>query len=554
LAGALAVIALGLPIAGAFAIAVATRDAMTDRAMEGELATARAVAAQAGRTLDFAVGLAQAAARRPGLIAFVRDRDLEQVQDVLENLFSADLYRAVGAYDARGRLLASEPRPPRLPAEVGFDRASYVSEPVVEDVDAVLYVREALLGDDRGVVGYVVAEVSFDRTIFGFSSLRFGDTGSLSLVDRTGVVLLTGDPLRRGTTLRAPEVIDLVSPRREGTAQYHAEAIGRDVVAAFVPVEGADWGVLASQDRSEVLADVDAVRRALTIGAVVLVLVGMAVAYLLWRNVTAYEETIDADQRDLEVAARELERTNHEVEAANEMLRDFVAVAAHDLRSPLSVVSGFAELLADSGEGLAPERRAEYIGMIHHQASAMAAIVDDLQTISRLDAGGLEVERLAVSAREAIDSVVGSMETDGEPVSVSCPSDLTVLADPDHLERMLRNYVTNALKYGGPPVVVTAASSGGSVEFRVCDGGPGVPPEFVPRLFEKFARANAPARREQPGTGLGLCIVRGLAEANGGGAWYEPAATGSCFAFRLPEGGPTPPRAPDAGRQPVGAS
>jgi signal transduction histidine kinase len=110
----------------------------------------------------------------------------------------------------------------------------------------------------------------------------------------------------------------------------------------------------------------------------------------------------------------------------------------------------------------------------------------------------------------------------------------SVHADPDHVERILTNYVTNALKYGERPVEVEAREDDGWVEIRVRDHGSGVPEEFIPRMWEKFARPNDSSDREK-GTGLGLSIVAGLARANGGTAWYEPNhPRGSCFCIRLP--------------------
>jgi signal transduction histidine kinase len=120
---------------------------------------------------------------------------------------------------------------------------------------------------------------------------------------------------------------------------------------------------------------------------------------------------------------------------------------------------------------------------------------------------------------------------------VSCSPDLIVRVDPHHLGRILDNYVQNAFKYGEPPVHIEATREGDMVAVRVRDHGPGVAPEFVSRLFGKFARANTPAAKAQKGTGLGLSIVRGLALANGGQARYEPnVPKGSCFVVELPAG------------------
>ncbi|MGH2678216.1 MAG: sensor histidine kinase, partial [Actinomycetota bacterium] len=107
---------------------------------------------------------------------------------------------------------------------------------------------------------------------------------------------------------------------------------------------------------------------------------------------------------------------------------------------------------------------------------------------------------------------------------------LRVRVDPDHLEQILMNYVSNAMRYGRPPVRIDAGRRDRFVEIVVADSGSGVPPAFVPRLFEEFAQAG----RSGTGTGLGLSIVLGLARAQGGDAWYEAGEPGARFCVRLP--------------------
>lgn len=120
-----------------------------------------------------------------------------------------------------------------------------------------------------------------------------------------------------------------------------------------------------------------------------------------------------------------------------------------------------------------------------------------------------------------------------EHVRTCCPSgDLCVVADRVRVEQMLGNLVSNALKYGSPPVTVSAAASGREAVVRVADRGPGVAEDFRPRLFQQFSRAHG---LRASGTGLGLYVVQSLAQAQGGRAWYEPnPGGGSCFCFSLP--------------------
>jgi len=141
--------------------------------------------------------------------------------------------------------------------------------------------------------------------------------------------------------------------------------------------------------------------------------------------------------------------------------------------------------------------------------------------------------RLATALASYLDANREELGT----IAVTCPPELVAVVDPSHLTRILDNYVGNAFKYGDPQVCIEAERVGDFVELRVRDHGPGVPPEFVSRLFTKFGRADTPTTRAAQGTGLGLSIVKALAEANHGDVSYQHnEPSGGCFVVRLPAG------------------
>jgi len=232
-----------------------------------------------------------------------------------------------------------------------------------------------------------------------------------------------------------------------------------------------------------------------------------------------------------------LMQTQKQLQSANETILGFTAAAAHDLRSPLVAIAGFSALLTKSWETFTDENRRKFVGSIDHQAQNMSGLVDDLSTSATIEGGGLTTSPELIVVAEAIEHCLELGGSDTRTVEVSCSPDLSVRVDPHHLGRILDNYVQNAFKYGEPSVRIEATRVGDMVQVRVLDHGPGVPPEFEPRLFDKFARADTPATKAKKGTGLGLSIVRGLAEANGGQARYEPNVPhGSCFIVELPAG------------------
>jgi PAS domain S-box-containing protein len=238
-------------------------------------------------------------------------------------------------------------------------------------------------------------------------------------------------------------------------------------------------------------------------------------------------------ERELERSAAELRQANEELRKSDELKSDFVAIASHELRTPLTSILGFSSTLLRFWPRLTDEQRRSQVAIVEEQAERLARLVDDLLTMSRIEAGVLETRPQDIEVMEAIRRVVEAFPDRGPEIAIRGGDELSVHADPDHVQQILMNYVSNALKYGESPIEVEARSEGESVELRVRDHGPGVAEEFRGQLFEKFAQP--PSSHGGQGTGLGLSIVRGLAEAQDGEAWFEPnEPTGSCFVLRLP--------------------
>ena len=219
-----------------------------------------------------------------------------------------------------------------------------------------------------------------------------------------------------------------------------------------------------------------------------------------------------------------------ELAAAADQRAQFLAVTAHELRTPVAVINGFSSTLRDHWEELEEEERREMVAALARGGERLSRLVDDLLVASRLEAGALEVYPTSVDLSELIDEVVRDLGGGDVTAEVQ---ELQVHADRRRVQQMLANYVTNALRYGAPPVTITGVRDGATVVVRVCDVGAGVEPDLLPRLFGKFESGSS-----EDGTGLGLFIVRELAQAHGGEAWYELLPQGgSCFSLRLPMAG-----------------
>jgi signal transduction histidine kinase len=224
-----------------------------------------------------------------------------------------------------------------------------------------------------------------------------------------------------------------------------------------------------------------------------------------------------------------------ELERANQLQANFVALAAHELRTPVTTIHGFVRTLNHLGERLAGEQRTQLRAALEQQTTRMALLVEQLLDLSRLDAEAVEIVPLRLRLRERVEEIVRSSAGEqSAAVRVEVPHDLEAEVDPDAFERILSNLITNAFRYGAPPVVVTAERNDRHLRVAVEDRGRGVPPEFVPELFERFSRSGR-SHTAAGGTGLGLAIARSYAIAHCGDLRYEPVfPVGARFQLVLP--------------------
>lgn len=220
---------------------------------------------------------------------------------------------------------------------------------------------------------------------------------------------------------------------------------------------------------------------------------------------------------------------------STDTMRDFVAIASHDLRTPIAVISGIAATVRQQWSRLGDEEKLDLLERAEAQARHLERLVEDLLTVSKIESGFVELRTQPLEVGSLVSEVLAEFGERAGSVGVEVPAGVIVSGDPDSCRRILRNYVTNAFNYGASPVTVQVRSTNGWVELLVSDSGAGVPSEFVPRLFEKFARADRKMSRATQGTGLGLSIVRGLARAMGGDAFFEPnRPSGATFGVRMP--------------------
>ncbi len=229
-----------------------------------------------------------------------------------------------------------------------------------------------------------------------------------------------------------------------------------------------------------------------------------------------------------------------------EMRADFVANASHELRTPLAALLGFIETLQGSAKDDVVAR-GKFLAIMQGQATRMARLIDDLLSLSRIELNAhlrpSTALELAPVVRQVVDGLQMLARDRGVEIKVTVPSEpLTVLGDRDELVRALENLVENALKYGaaGKRIDITlspAQTRAGTPEARlnIRDYGPGIAPEHLPRLTERFYRVDVADSRAQGGTGLGLALVKHVLNRHGGRLSIDSTlGAGAAFTIHVP--------------------
>jgi nitrogen-specific signal transduction histidine kinase len=223
------------------------------------------------------------------------------------------------------------------------------------------------------------------------------------------------------------------------------------------------------------------------------------------------------------------------LERADEVKTNFVALAAHELRTPVATVHGLVETIHVRRSELDERQVQELETVLRGQTGRLKSLVEQLLDLSRLDAEAVQIAPERFLVRTRVEEIVAASvpERSGE-IEVDVEPELEAEIDPNAFDLIVSNLLVNAIRYGAAPVMVQASQSDRHFRLTVEDRGVGVAPEFVPDLFERFSRSEG-SRERVVGTGLGLAIARSYAQAHHGDLIYEPAQPrGARFQLVLP--------------------
>jgi signal transduction histidine kinase len=240
-----------------------------------------------------------------------------------------------------------------------------------------------------------------------------------------------------------------------------------------------------------------------------------------------------------------------EVQAANKAKSEFVSAAAHELKNPLTSIKGYSDLLVGGSVGPVSEGQASFLATIRSNAERMRTLVSDLQDITRIEAGQLQLQFASESLEGITQEVVTSLETQidekGQQLVIRVAEDLPLVwCDVNRMVQVLTNLVSNANKYtpNGGQIEISASQidapkesvdSKQMVRVSIVDNGFGISPDDQKKIFEQFFRSEDSQVRETTGTGLGLSITKKLVEMQGGELWFESElGQGTTFHFTIP--------------------
>ena len=344
-----------------------------------------------------------------------------------------------------------------------------------------------------------------------------GNAPPVVIVDRNGVAVTNGGQYRLGD--RVPDSVIM----QQGSAiELNNEVIGTVVYLATVERDPREQEYLARTNRTLIYATI--------IAAVIALFVGVVLARVLTkplRDLTLAIRAMQSGELKQEVRVRSNDEVGELVGAFNKMSADLAHLSqlreqmtadiAHDLRSPLTVISGYLEILRDGSLEPSPER----FDLMFKEAQRLQNLIEDLRTLSLADAGELKLYLAQHSSAELLRSVALGYEPLAKQKGVELKVDVdenlpTVSIDHGRMMQVVGNLVSNALRYTpqGGVITLKATRERGGVQWTIEDSGVGIPPEKLANIFDRFYRADA--SRQDGGSGLGLAIVKSIVEAHRG--------------------------------------
>jgi two-component system phosphate regulon sensor histidine kinase PhoR len=398
--------------------------------------------------------------------------------------------------------------------------------------------------------------------------------GRITVIDHTGRVIVDSEaePGHMENHASRPEMRAALS-EKVGSDSRTSSTLG--VRMLYVAIPNPPGALRIAVPLSEVDDQVGAIRRQLLAAVVLAFLPAVLVAALFARgvsaklakiiafasklargecqarlNVTTHDELgvlsaqLNETGEKLQKMFEELEKEHAQLEALERVRKDFVINVSHELRTPLASIQGYTETLLEGALDDA-ENNVRFLTIIRQNAERLGRLTADLMTLSRIELKTTKFQFASYYVNALIEDCLDSLR----PIAakkrasinyVPAEEDTEVFCDTEAVHQIVMNLVDNAIKYTSVEGVITVGArplpqDQNMIEIYVQDTGPGIPPEDLPRLFERFYRVDKARSRDLGGTGLGLAIVKHLVRAQGGNVFVKSeVSNGSVFSFTLP--------------------
>lgn len=415
--------------------------------------------------------------------------------------------------------------------------------------------EDLLLSQARAAAVIIDAESDNSQMTEALSRIPFVDM-RCTLISSSGEVLYDNweDASSLGSHADREEV-KAAKTQQQATVLRRSATLGSDALYAAILL--ANGSVLRlSEVRTSLPSFLGGMSLPLAVSLVVIIVVSALVSRKLTDHIVrplgeidlacptkneAYRELQPLLER-IDTQYRELAAQNVALEHANNMRREFTGNVSHEMKTPLQVIGGYAELME---AGVVPAQDVpRFAGLIRSEASSMRTLIDDVLTLSRLDEQGAgqgqeqgDPVDLAQVCRRVAERLTPRAQERGESIQLACRGSHIVRASASLAEQMVYNLIDNAVRYNreGGLVLVALTSDDSHVELEVSDEGTGIPPELRERVFERFFRVDASRSRETGGTGLGLAIVKHAVETLGGTVSIDDSPCGGArFIVKLP--------------------
>ncbi|WP_187147463.1 sensor histidine kinase [Candidatus Nitrososphaera gargensis] len=436
------------------------------------------------------------------------------------------------------------------------DGAYYSSAIDSNDNITRIYISYPILGTSGEFIGAAVAGIRVDT--FGMSlqdQLSPETQSSVGMTDRSGMILYSESSELIGKDVFGPEFQSLLLPGlKDSFNRFLTESLqGQSGIQDFtvgnatysiayepIIIGGEQFGTLyvvtphQFADNVRALADQQRDFSSVMVIVIGVAAIGVAALVLAWNS--RLERVVAARTSELKLKTDELKRSYDSLAAANEQLKvhdrlqkEFINVAAHELRTPTQAILGYAELLQ-----MSPEDRDEMIRAIYRNSVRLQRLTSDILDVTRIESEAFKIDKERFNLKDVILGAIQDAKNqlpDGRIEFVYEPTDIYVHADRGRITQVISNLLDNAAKFTKRgTITVSTENKNGQAVVSVQDTGSGIDSDIMPRLFSKFAS------KSDKGTGLGLFISRSIIEAHDGRIWCtnNSDGKGATFAFSLP--------------------